>query len=148
MNRPSLDEYYLNIAREVASRGTCARRTVGCVLVDFRGRTLSTGYNGPPSGSPNCTDVPCAGATAPSGQGLDLCEAVHAEMNALLTCHDTQKIWTCYVTHSPCVTCVKLLLNTSCNRVVFSERYAHDDEARRRFEDNTPMNRQWIHYQP
>ena len=69
----------------------------------------------------------CSGANLPSGQGLDACQAIHAEQNALLQCRDVYAIDTCYVTVSPCVTCVKLLLNTSCKRVVFSEAYAHSE---------------------
>lgn len=71
----------------------------------------------------------CAGATLPSGQGLDNCQAIHAEQNALLQCRDVMTIHTCYVTTSPCLTCVKLLMNTSCKRIVFSEPYAHKDAA-------------------
>lgn len=129
-DRPTLDRYFLDLARLVSSRATCARRAVGCVLVDDRGRVLSTGYNGPPSGLPHCTDEPCPGANAAPGQSLDLCEAVHAEQNALLFCPSSDAIDTCYVTASPCVTCTKLLLNTPCRRIVFETPYAHDDRAR------------------
>jgi dCMP deaminase len=66
-----------------------------------------------------------AGASAASGQSLDACEAIHAEQNALLQCRDAWDIDTCYVSASPCVTCTKLLLNTSCRRIVFREVYPH-----------------------
>ena len=69
----------------------------------------------------------CSGANLPSGQGLDACQAIHAEQNALLQCRDVYSIEACYVTTSPCVTCVKMLLNTSCKRIVFSEAYAHSE---------------------
>jgi len=49
MNRPSWDEYFLRITREVSQRSTCLRRKVGAVLVRDR-RILATGYNGAPSG--------------------------------------------------------------------------------------------------
>lgn len=147
MGRPSLDEINLNVASEWARRGTCIRRRVGCVLVDTHGHTLATGYNGPPSGVQHCTEYPCPGANALSGAALDLCEAVHAEANALLRCHDTRAIHTCYVTHSPCLACVKLLLNTSCQRVVFRKEYAHDELARERWTHYIigHMVREWIH---
>ena len=45
-SRPSKDEYFLAMAVLVAARGTCARRNVGCVLVDSRNHVLATGYNG------------------------------------------------------------------------------------------------------
>lgn len=123
--RLTTDEYFTQMARLVSSRGTCARRRVGCVLVSGRRHVLATGYNGVPSGAVHCIDVPCPGHGLPSGQGLDLCEAVHAEQNALLQCPDVWDIGSCYTTASPCITCVKLLLNTSCQRIVFLEEYPH-----------------------
>lgn len=125
VGRPTIDEYFLRMAWLVSERGTCARRKVGCVLVDYEKHVMATGYNGPPAGWTHCIDQPCAGANADSGEGLDLCEAVHAESNALLTCPDTTKIWSAYCTDSPCVSCVKLLLNTSCERIVFLRPYPH-----------------------
>ena len=68
----------------------------------------------------------CPGANAASGTQLETCEAIHGEQNALLQARDVHQIHTCYVTHSPCITCVKLLMNTSCTQIVFRERYAHD----------------------
>ena len=55
------------------------------------------------------------------------CQAIHAEQNALLQCRDVYQVDTCYTTTAPCVTCLKLLLNTSCRRVVFDEPYPHGD---------------------
>lgn len=123
--RPSSDEYFLALTLLVSQRATCARRKVGCVLVDKHNHIIATGYNGVSAGARHCTSHPCPGADAPSGTGLDLCEASHAEQNALLQCHEVQAIDTAYVTASPCITCTKLLLNTSCQRVVFIERYTH-----------------------
>lgn len=134
--RPSRDEYFTQMARLVSSRGTCIRRQVGCVLVNSRGHVLATGYNGVAAGLPHCRntgnahDRPCEGAGAPSGAQLDRCEAIHAEQNALLQCHDVYDIETCYTTVSPCITCVKLLMNTGCGRIVFTEPYAHDVDAK------------------
>jgi len=132
--RPSIDEIGLRIAETWALRATCARRQVGCSLFDSTGHLLATGYNGPASGQPNCEpDNPCLGYGAPSGQSLQLCEAIHAEANALLRCADVTRIHTCYVTHSPCLDCVKLLLNTSCMRIIFRTRYAHDEASKMRW---------------
>jgi dCMP deaminase len=162
--RQSKDETWLNVAAEIAHRSTCLRRAVGCVLVDSRGHVLSTGYNGVAPGQPHCNEqdgmkmmgvsstieMPhyphaCPGAhAARSGENLDGCYAIHAEQNALLQCRDPWAIDTCYVTHSPCVTCAKLLRATSARRVIFSTRYAQDDAARAVFqrEDGTP--REWV----
>lgn len=125
--RPDLDTYYLNIAHAVSLRGTCTRRRVGCVLVNKRGRTLAEGYNGVAAGEKHCIDHPCPGAEAPSGQGLDLCQAIHAEQNAVAICSDIYAVGTCYCTASPCVSCTKLLLGTSCQKIVFIERYPHHE---------------------
>ena len=84
----------------------------------------------------------CHGANAPSGQSLDTCQAIHAEQNALLQCRDVYAIHTAYVTASPCITCCKLLLNTSCERIVFFETYPHP-EARTLWEG---AGRSWIHF--
>lgn len=127
--RPTKDEYFLSIARLVSTRGTCKRRQVGCVLVNKRGHVLATGYNGVAMGQPHCLDKPCAGADCISGTGLELCEAIHAEQNALLQCRDVWEIETIYCTIAPCVTCVKLLLNTGCERIVFADDYAHSNKS-------------------
>lgn len=123
--RPDIDTYFMSMAVLVASRASCSRRRVGCVLVNELNHVLATGYNGPASGQPNCNDHPCAGANYPSGEGLSICEAIHGEQNALLQCRDVWSIDTAYVTASPCITCMRLLLNTSCKRMVFLEEYPH-----------------------
>ena len=150
--RPSKDQWALALAHVTAKRATCLRRQVGCVLVNARGHVLSTGYNGVAAGQPHCNDTQepmkafversgmseawaehevvihpfaCSGSQSPSGVNLDGCQAIHAEQNALLQCRDVYEIHTCYVTASPCMTCVKLLLNTSCDRIVFAEEYPH-----------------------
>lgn len=143
--RPSKDETFLDIALTLAKRGTCIRKQVGCVIVDELGQILSTGYNGVARGLPHCNDRllldlshggkksmiedyphKCAGANHDSGQGLEICEAIHAEQNALLQCADVQKIHTVYVTVSPCRHCMKLIMNTSAKRVVFLSTYSQD----------------------
>lgn len=122
----------MRMASVVATRATCVRRRVGCVLVNRRGHVLATGYNGRTAGAVHCFDAPCAGASLPSGSGHDLCEAVHAEQNALLQCRDVFEMHTCYCTTVPCITCAKLLLNTSCERVVYLEPYPPMEDAVRR----------------
>lgn len=138
------DQHGLLLAHVWALRGTCHRRQVGCVLFDRDGYQLASGYNGRSSGQPHCNAAAsfrCEGADLPSGQGLDLCEAIHAEANALLRCADVRQIWTAFVTHSPCVHCVKLLMNTGCRRIVFSEPYAHDAAARALWTGSRPPRR-------
>lgn len=141
--RLSRDEWALKLALLTAQRTTCCRRAVGCVLLNARGHVLSTGYNGVAAGLPHCNEETlydvdphdvkpvvlhmhaCSGAKAPSGTNLDGCQAIHAEQNALLQCRDMYAIHTAYVTASPCMTCTKLLLNTSCQWIVYVEEYPH-----------------------
>jgi len=123
MPRSSWDSFYMSLAKEVATRGTCARRQVGVVLVDDNNFILSTGHNGPAPGAwPHCRDNPgfeCPGAKSPSGSNLDQCLANHSEVSAILRCRDTSRIRTVYSTTSPCISCVKMLLCTSALRIVF-----------------------------
>jgi len=131
--RPGLDEYLMQLAEVAATRTTCVRKAVGCVLADGRGRVLAIGYNGVPSGVPHCNQhdplhpegLPhvCEGHSLAPGQ--DSCMAVHAEQNALLQCASPDSIATAYVTLSPCKACLKLLMNTGCRRIVF--RAEHSD---------------------
>lgn len=144
--RPDARRYFTDMARLVASRSTCVRRAVGCVLVDRRNHVLATGYNGVPAGAPHCNepsiaagkgpvdrfrilDFPnaCAGAKSRSGTNLDACLAVHAEQNAMLQCRDAYAIAVAYVTAFPCPSCIKLLLNTNCHEIVYLEPYSNDD---------------------
>lgn len=88
MNRPSKDNYYLDIALAVSKRSTCLHRHYGCVIVkdDI---IIATGYNGSPRGRTNCCDVGkckrAAFAAQKNHQGYELCDAVHAEQNALIS---------------------------------------------------------------
>ena len=137
--RPSLDRYLMGLAELAATRTTCIRRGVGCVLATARGHVLSVGYNGVASGLPHCNELGYAGPAAQERTpihacegfllppGMDKCEAVHAEQNAMLQCADIFSIEAAYVTLSPCKACLKLLLNTSCRRIIFLEE--HVDET-------------------
>jgi dCMP deaminase len=129
MPRSSRDQYSLRMAALVATRSTCVRRAAGCILIDSRGMVLATGHNGVPANQPHCTDAPCPGANAPSGRSLELCEAIHAEQNALMFCADITRIATVYVTCGCCVFCTRMLLNTACERIVFPVEYSHPHAA-------------------
>lgn len=143
-NRPSRDQIYLQMADVLMQRSTCKRRQVGCILVDINNRIVATGYNGVPSNWEHCIDTPCPGADCQSGTSLDKCQAIHAEQNALLQCSIVEVIATAYCTSSPCIHCVKLLLNTNCHRIVFRQEYTHNSKARELWL-NDPESREWIH---
>lgn len=125
-DRISRDHLYVSIAHLFAERTTCARRKVGCILVDKRGTVLATGYNGVAAGAPHCRGEggkKCPGHSSSSGTDVDSCYAIHAEQNALLQCVDTQTIHTAYCTTIPCTSCARLLSNTSCERIIYTENY-------------------------
>src|SRR5574339_221869 len=117
--RVSWDEYFMNIARVVATRATCDRKHVGAVLV--RDKTiLSTGYNGSIRGLPHCTEV---GHTMEEGHCV---ATVHAEANAIIqAARNGVQIEGAdiYTTASPCWACFKLIANAGVKRVFFAEFY-------------------------
>ena len=120
MTRPSIERTMLDIAEVLARRATCTKLAVGCVFTNLHGQIVGSGYNGVVHGMPHCTTTPCRGSGTPSGSGL--CVAVHAEMNALISCADPYSIHTCYTTHAPCLNCAKVLLNTGCQRIVYTAK--------------------------
>jgi dCMP deaminase len=84
--RVSEDQYYLNIAREVAGRATCLRRKFGAVIVKNK-QIISTGYCGAPRGTANCCDVGVClreELGARKGEHYEWCRSVHGEANAII----------------------------------------------------------------
>ncbi|MBT3590339.1 MAG: dCMP deaminase family protein [Candidatus Marinimicrobia bacterium] len=118
-NRASWEQYFMNIATEVATRSTCDRKHVGAVIV--REKTiLSTGYNGSIKGLPHCDEV---------GHEMvdDHCvRTTHAEANAIVQAAKNgvsingSEI---YVTASPCYNCFKLIANSGIKTIYFDEFY-------------------------
>jgi dCMP deaminase len=127
--RPSWDDYFMEIAHVVAKRSTCLSRQVGCVLVRER-RILATGYNGPPQGLEHCEILGgCLRAQLgiPRGQRQEVCRALHAEQNAIIQAavHGvalSDQIVT-YTLTQPCVTCAKMLINAHVTRIVYRDPY-------------------------
>ncbi len=127
VNRPDWDEYFMDIAFAVAERSTCDRAHVGAVLVRDR-RILTTGYNGAPAGLPHCDDV---GHLIVDGHCV---RTLHAEQNAIIqgALHGISiESATAYVTHQPCLTCAKMLINAGIRRVVYAGNYP--DQYSRQF---------------
>jgi dCMP deaminase len=119
MQRATWDEYFMNIARVVASRATCDRKFVGSVIV--RDKTiLSTGYNGSIRGMPHCSE---AGHMMEDGHCV---ATIHAETNAVLQAAKNGVSIdgaTVYVTASPCWNCFKMITNAGIRRIVYGEFY-------------------------
>ena len=85
--RATKDQYYLEIAKAVASRSTCLRRQYGAVIVK-NDEIVSTGYNGAPRIHPNCSDLKTCERErlkVPHGEQYEKCVAVHAEQNAIIS---------------------------------------------------------------
>ncbi|MCD4844609.1 MAG: cytidine/deoxycytidylate deaminase family protein [Methanosarcinales archaeon] len=136
-NRPTLDEYFMEIAKVVAKRSTCLRNNVGAVIVRDK-RILSTGYNGAPRDMEHCLEIGCIRdqQNIASGTRHELCRAVHAEQNAIIqsALHGVSvEGATLYCTHQPCILCAKMIINSKIKRVVYSNNYP-DDEAINFFE--------------
>ena len=118
-HRVSWKDYFMNIAREVATRSTCDRKHVGAVVV--RDKTiLSTGYNGSIKGLPHCDEVGC--------EMIDghCVRTTHAEANAIVQAAkngiqiNQSEI---YVTASPCYDCFKLIANAGIKIIYYDEFY-------------------------
>jgi dCMP deaminase len=125
LNRPPLDEYFMEIAAVVARRSTCLRNQVGAVFVRNK-RILATGYNGAPAGLQHCDEVGCAREGVASGTRHELCRAVHAEQNAIIQAalHGVSiEGAILYCTHQPCILCAKMMINARIRKVVFQESY-------------------------
>ena len=125
MDRIDTDKYFLEIASTVAKRSTCMRRSVGCILVDSQNHIVATGYNGVPTKFTHCLDSPCEGAFSLSGTDLDLCNALHAEVNAFLQLR-SDDVLKAYLTVSHCFSCAKMLANSNVKRLVAAELYVHE----------------------
>ncbi|QSX09315.1 cytidine/deoxycytidylate deaminase family protein [Alkalibacter rhizosphaerae] len=127
MERPSWDEYFLEILQVVKKRSTCLRRQVAAIIVQDK-RIIATGYNGAPKGVAHCGEVGCLREQMgiPSGERHELCRGIHAEQNAIIqsAVHGVAiKDATIYITHSPCILCAKMLINAGIKRIVYSGDY-------------------------
>lgn len=127
IERPSWDQYFMDIVELVSKRSTCLRRKVGAILVRDK-RILATGYNGPPAGITHCSEVGCLRdeLNIPSGQRHELCRGLHAEQNAIIQAalHGVStKGATIYCTNHPCIICAKMIINSGIEAFVYREDY-------------------------
>ncbi|MBN2368738.1 dCMP deaminase family protein [Candidatus Woesearchaeota archaeon] len=143
MSRPSWDEYFIRIAKLVASRSNCLSRHVGAVIVKDK-MIVSTGYNGTPRGIKNCDEGGCKRCSdrkegkIKSGEKLDECVCVHAEENALLQAAYngvSVKNAVIYTSLCPCRYCTKHIINAGIKRVYYSSEYNLDEISKKLFEE-------------
>lgn len=121
MKRPSFEEIYLQLAATLAKRSTCKRLQVGTVITsdDFR-KVLAVGYNGNATGLANRCDRDEAGN----------CGCLHSEENAVINCDSPRFIpKLVFVTHNPCVSCAKRLINLGNVKKIFYMHKYRSSEA-------------------
>ena len=121
-------EYFMNVAHLISRRATCTRGHVGAVIVR-ENSILSTGYNGAPSGLPHCNDSNCRiyRSIHPDGTVEENCvNAIHAEINAIaqaakhgVSIRDSD----IYITASPCIHCLKVLINVGIKTIYYDKPY-------------------------
>ncbi len=126
--RPSWHQYFLTITHQVAERSTCTRAKVGAVIVRDK-NILATGYNGSPAGLPHCTELGCLIYTSrtPRGEIEENCfRTIHAEINAIAQAAKNGasiRDADIYITHTPCIHCLKVLINTGIRRIFYERDY-------------------------
>jgi dCMP deaminase len=133
--RPGWDEYFMSIAKVVASRSNCVKRKVAAIVVKDK-RIISTGYNGTPRGTKNCNEGGCPRCLAldVTGARLEECLCSHAEENALTQAayHGTcVKDAVLYTTYSSCLLCAKMIINAGISELVYGATYSIEDTALR-----------------
>jgi dCMP deaminase len=128
--RPAWDEYFMNVAHTIRQRADCTRRQVGAILVKEK-RIISTGYNGTPKGTKNCSEGGCERCNSseekyPRGMHLDKCVCSHAEENAIVQAAlhgvsvDKSAL---YTTNSPCTMCCKMMINAGVKKIIIGGEY-------------------------
>ena len=130
----------MEMAHVVSKRSTCLRRKVGAILVKDK-HILSTGYNGAPKGLKHCSEVGCLREKLdiPSGERHELCRGLHAEQNAIIQSAVfgvSIKDSTLYCTNTPCIVCVKMLINAGVREIIFSGDYPDDLAKKMLIESN------------
>lgn len=120
--RPTWDEYFMKIAMLVSERSTCLRHHVGAIIVKDR-RVITTGYNGAAAGVRDCLELGCLRNELgiKSGERHEICRAIHAEQNAIIQAAkhgENIEGATIYCTHSPCIICTKMMINSGIKKIV------------------------------
>ena len=121
--RPSWDTYFMATALLMASRSSCSRLQVGCVIVsggEQKNRIIAAGYNGFLPGAPHNSRIRDNHEQA----------TVHAEQNAV--CDAARRGVSlagaiAYVTHFPCINCAKILSAAGISCIKYHSDY-HNDE--------------------
>ena len=138
--RPSWDDYFMDLANTAAKRATCDRGRSGCVIVREK-QVLVTGYVGSPKGMPHCDEAGHLFKKVyhEDGSVTQHCvRTVHAEQNAI--CQAARRgialnHGTLYCKMTPCRTCAMLIINCGIDRVVCEKKYHAGKESEELFRD-------------
>ena len=120
--RPSWDAYFMATALLMASRSSCDRLHVGCVIVsggDQKNRIIAAGYNGFLPGAPHVSRIRDGHEQA----------TVHAEQNAIADAARrgvSLEGATVYITHFPCINCAKILAAAVIRQIKYHNDYRND----------------------
>lgn len=136
--RPSWDQYFLELTEKVATRATCDRGRAGSIIVRDK-RVLATGYVGSPSGLPHCDDVGhmMKRVTDEDQNTRQHCvRTIHAEQNAI--CQAARygigiEGASLYCKMEPCRVCAMLIISVGISRVVCQKRYHAGADTRELF---------------
>ncbi len=126
--RPSWDEYFIELANLVGSRGTCDRGRSGTVIVKDK-RILTTGYVGSPIGLPHCDEVGHLMHTVTyedGSQSMHCIRTAHAEQNAINNAARNGVALlgaTMYCKMTPCYKCAQSIVNVGIVRLVAEKDY-------------------------
>ena len=131
--RPSWNDYFKDIVQCTAKRSDCHRLKVGCLLVKDN-RIISQGYNGFLTGHPHTSIV----------ENNHEIATIHAEQNAIIDCakrgvNCNQSI--AYITHFPCVTCAKMLVQAGISQVYYIEDYKNDYDTLKKLNICIPIEK-------
>lgn len=141
--RPSKDEYYLTIARQIGAHSTCYRNRIGTIIVK-EDQIIATGYIGAPRKTKDCFERRNCLRTMmgmPHGQRYEICRSVHSEQNAIInasrgtnsTLGGTMYIWGedtasgKLIDAFPCFICKRMIINAGIERVVLMTKKGAKD---------------------
>ena len=132
--RPTWDEYFLEVMHALARRATCDRGRTACVIVRDN-QIVVSGYVGSPPGLPHCDEVGhlMKKVVEEDGSVHEHCmRTIHAEQNAI--CQAAKRGVslagaTIYCKLAPCRTCAMLLIASGIKRVVAEYKYHAGGEA-------------------
>ncbi len=138
--RPGWDEYFMAIAREVATRATCDRGRSGCVIAKDK-QILTTGYVGAPIGLSHCDEVGhlLREMVNEDGSHSQHCiRTTHAEQNAIIQAAKNGIAIngaTLYCKMTPCYVCAQMIINAGIKRVVCEKDYQRGQLAKQWFKE-------------